>query len=60
MHPKMIHHRKKALLGTSFCVGPPHKAFRRFHPSEIMNSDQGKQFASYAEWTGVKRIGPRI
>ena len=52
MHPKMIHHRKKALLGTSFCVGAPHKAFRRFHPSEIMNSDQGKQFASYAEWTG--------
>ncbi len=47
-------------LEADFCVEALNEAIHRFGPPEIMNTDQGSQFTSFA-WTNcVKQAGVRI
>ena len=43
-------------LEADFCV----EALHKFGPPEIMNTDQGSQFTSFAWTDPLKRVGTRI
>ena len=43
-----------------FCVEALNEAVHRFGPPDIMNTDQGSQFTSFAWTDRLKRIGTRI
>ena len=45
---------------ADFCVEALNEAVHRFGPPEIMNTDQGSQFTSFAWTDRLKRIGTRI
>ena len=45
---------------AEFCVEALNEAIHRFGPPEIMNTDQGSQFTSFAWTDGLKRAGARI
>jgi putative transposase len=45
---------------AEFCVEALNEAIRRFGPPEIMNTDQGSQFTSFAWTDRLKRVGARI
>lgn len=48
------------MLDADFCIEALNEAAYRFGPPDIMNSDQGSQFTSFA-WTGcLRRCGARI
>ena len=47
-------------LEADFCSEALNEAVHRFGPPEIMNSDQGSQFTSFAWTDRLKRIGTRI
>ena len=44
---------------ADFCVEAVNEAIHRFGPSEIVNTDQGSQFTSFAWTDRPKRIGTR-
>ena len=46
-------------LEADFCVAALTEAVHRFGPPEIMNTDQGSQFTSFAWTDQLKRIGTR-
>ncbi|MCP5365425.1 MAG: transposase family protein [Hyphomicrobiales bacterium] len=49
------------MLEADFCVEALNKVIRRFGPpAEIMNTDQGSLFTSFAWTDRLKRIGTRI
>ncbi len=45
---------------AEFCVEALNEAIHRFGPPEIMNTDQGSQFTSFAWTERLKRVGARI
>nr|WP_168733159.1 IS3 family transposase [Thalassobius vesicularis] len=47
-------------LETDFCVDALYEAIHRFGPPEIMNTDQGSQFTSFAWADCLRRSGVRI
>ena len=47
-------------LETDFCVEAQNEAIYRFGPPDIMNSDQGSQFTSFARTDRLRRSGIRI
>ena len=57
---KVLAWRISNTLEADFCVEALNEAAHKFGPHEIMNTDQGSQFTSFA-WTDLlKRIGTRI
>ena len=58
--PKVLAWRISNTLEADFCVEALNEAIHKFGPPEIMNTDQGSQFTSFA-WTGrLRRSGVRI
>jgi len=57
---KVLAWRKSDTLKADFCVEALNEAIHRFGPPEIMNTDQGSQFTSFAWSDRLKRIGTRI
>jgi putative transposase len=57
---KVLDWRISNTLGVDFCVEALNEAVHKFGPPEIMNTDQGSQFASFAWTDRLKRIGARI
>jgi len=51
---KVLAWRLSDTLEAELCVEAPHEALTRFGPPDIMNTDQGRQFTSWA-WTN--RLG---
>jgi putative transposase len=47
-------------LEVDFCVEALNEAVHKFGPPEIMNTDQGSQFTSFAWTDRLKRVGARI
>ena len=47
-------------LDADFCVEALNEAIYRFGPPDIMNSDQGSQFTSFAWTDRLRRSGIRI
>ena len=47
-------------LETDFCIEALNEAIIRFGPPDIMNTDQGSQFTSFAWTDRLKRVGTRI
>ena len=47
-------------LDTDFCVEALNEAIHRFGAPDIMNTDQGSQFISFAWTDRLKRVGSRI
>ena len=47
-------------LETDFCIEALNGAIIRFGPPDIMNTDQGSQFTSFAWTDRLKRVGTRI
>ena len=47
-------------LEADFCVEALNEAIHKFGPPEIMNTDQGSQFTSFAWTDRLKRVGTRI
>ena len=45
---------------AEFCVEALNEAIHKFGPPEIMNTDQGSQFTSFAWTDRLKRVGTRI
>ena len=45
---------------ADFCVEALNEAIRRFGAPDIMNTDQGSQFTSFAWTDRLKRVGTRI
>lgn len=45
---------------AEFCVEALNEAIHRFGPPEIMNTDQGSQFTSFAWTDRLKRVGAKI
>jgi len=57
---KVLSWRISNTLEADFCVEALNEAIHRFGPPQIMNTDQGSQFTSFA-WTDcLKRIGTKI
>ena len=56
----MLAWRISNTLEADFCVEALNEAIHRFGPPEIMNTDQGSQFTSFAWTDRLKRIGTRI
>lgn len=57
---KVLAWRISNTLEAGFCVETLNEAIHKFGPPEIMNTDQGSQFTSFA-WTGrLRRSGVRI
>ena len=46
--------------GADFCVEALNEAIHKFGPPDIMNSDQGSQFTSFAWTDRLRRLGIRI
>lgn len=57
---KVLAWRISNTLEADFCVEALNEAVHRFGPPEIMNTDQGSQFTSFAWTDRLKRIGARI
>ncbi|WP_423206342.1 IS3 family transposase [Paracoccus yeei] len=57
---KVLAWRISNTLEADFCVEALNEAVHRFGPPEIMNTDQGSQFTSFAWTDRLKRIGTRI
>ena len=57
---KVLAWRISNTLEADFCVEALNEAVHRFGPPEIMNTDQGSQFTSFAWSDRLKRIGTRI
>ncbi|WP_434802922.1 IS3 family transposase [Paracoccus albus] len=57
---KVLAWRISNTLEADFCVEALNEADHRFGPPEIMNTDQGSQFTSFAWTDRLKRIGTRI
>ena len=57
---KVLAWRIPNTLEADFCVEAPNEAIHRFGPPEIMNTDQGRQFTSFAWTDRLKRVGTRI
>jgi transposase InsO family protein len=56
---KVLAWRISNTLEADFCVEALNEAVDRFGPPEIMNTDQGSQFTSFAWTDRLKRIGTR-
>lgn len=57
---KVLAWRISNTLEADFCVEALNEAVHRFGPPEIMNTDQGSQFTSFAWIDRQKRIDTRI
>ena len=57
---KVLAWRISNTLEADFCVEALNEAVHRFGPPEIMNTDQGSQFTSFAWTDRLKRISTRI
>ena len=57
---KVLAWRISNTLEAEFCVEALNEAIHRFGPLEIMNTDQGSQFTSYAWTDRLKRVGTKI
>lgn len=57
---KVLAWRISNTLDTDFCVEALNEAIHRFGPPDIMNTDQGSQFTSFAWTDRLKRAGIRI
>jgi putative transposase len=57
---KVLAWRISNTLEADFCVEAMNEAIHRFGPPEIMNTDQGAQFTSFAWTDRLKRVGARI
>jgi len=57
---KVLAWRISNTLEADFCVEALKEAVCRFGPPDIMNTDQGSQFTSFAWTDRLKRIGTRI
>ena len=57
---KVLAWRISNTLDTDFCVEALHEAIHRFGAPDIMNTDQGAQFTSFAGTDRLKRAGIRI
>ena len=56
----MLAWRISNTLEADFCVDALNEAIARFGPPEIMNTDQGSQFTSFAWTDRLQRSGIRI
>ena len=57
---KVLAWRISNTLEADFCVEALNEAIHRFGPPEIMNTDQGSQFTSFAWTDRLKRVRTRI
>ncbi len=57
---KVLAWRISNTLEAEFCVEALNEAIARFGPPEIMNTDQGSQFTSFAWTDRLRRTGVRI
>jgi hypothetical protein len=57
---KVLAWRISNTLEADFCVEALNEAIQRLGPPEIMNTDQGSQFTSFAWTDRLKRVGTRI
>ena len=57
---KVLAWRISNTLEADFCVAALNEAIHRFGPPDIMNTDQGSQFTSFAWTDRLKRVGTRI
>ncbi|EDZ45032.1 hypothetical protein RBY4I_239 [Rhodobacterales bacterium Y4I] len=57
---KVLAWRISNTLEAGFCVEALNEAIHRFGPPEIMNTDQGSQFTSFAWTDRLRRSGVRI
>jgi putative transposase len=57
---KVLAWRISNTLEADFCVEALNEAIHRFGPPDIMNTDQGSQFTSFAWTDRLKRVGTRI
>ena len=57
---KVLAWRISNTLEADFCVDALNEAIHRFGPPEIMNTDQGSQFTSFAWTDRLRRSGIRI
>jgi putative transposase len=57
---KILAWRLSNTLEAAFCVEALTEALHRFGAPEIMNTDQGSQFTSFAWTSRLKQVGSRI
>ncbi len=57
---KVLAWRISNTLEADFCIEVPNEAIRRFGPPEIMSTDQGSQFTSFAWTDRLQRSGVHI
>ncbi|WP_291734071.1 DDE-type integrase/transposase/recombinase [Leisingera sp. F5] len=57
---KVLSWRISNTLEADFCVGALNEAIQKFGPPEIMNTDQGSQFTSFAWADCHRRSGLRL
>ena len=57
---KVLAWRISNTLEADFCVEALNEAIHRFGPPEIMNTDQGSQFTSFAWTDRLKQVGTKI
>lgn len=57
---KVLSWRISNTLEADFCVDALNEAIHKFGPQEIMNTDQGSQFTSFAWTDRLRRSGMRI
>ncbi len=57
---KVLSWRISNTLEADFCVEALNEAIHKFGPPEIMNTDQGSQFTSFAWTDRLRRSGVRI
>jgi len=57
---KVLSWRISNTMEVGFCVEALNEAIYRFGPPEIMNSDQGSQFISFAWTDRLERVGTRV
>ena len=57
---KVLSWRLSNTLEAAFCVEALNEAIAKYGPPEIMNTDQGSQFTSFAWTDRLRRLGVRI
>nr|WP_279626346.1 DDE-type integrase/transposase/recombinase [Stappia indica] len=57
---KVLAWRFLITLEADFCLDALNEAVHKFGPPEIMNTDQGTQFTSFAWTDSLRRSGARI
>jgi len=57
---KVLSWRISNTLEAGFCVDALNEAIHKFGPPEIMNTDQGSQFTSFAWTEQLRRSGIRM